>query len=89
MRERSMYVMKHKDKNILTSVGSGIYENHVRNLLSRRSTPGIVPTGYDHRPDLIANIYLGQPDAWWIISEMNAVTDPFEQLNIGDSIRLP
>jgi len=89
MREKMMYVMKHKDRKILTSVGSDMYEDQVLQLETRKSNPGIVPVGYEHRPDLIANLFFGKSDFWWVFSEMNAITDPFEEINIGDEIRLP
>jgi|TARA_Y100000296_G_scaffold63165_1_gene73507 hypothetical protein len=83
-------VINHKGKKIPTSVGSRIYEllysgpNVGAGLRS-----GIVPAGYAHRPDLIANLFRGTPSEWWAICETNAIFDVFEQLNSGDAIKVP
>ena len=88
-RKTLMYTIRHKGKLITTSVGSNSYEDSVINLSNKKTSPGILPAGYEHRPDLIANLFFGSPQSWWVLCELNAVTDPFEGLNTGDELLLP
>ena len=48
----------------------------------------VIP-GYEHRPDLISNIFYNTPEYWWLILLYNNIDDPFEGLNIGDQIKIP
>lgn len=82
----------HKGKTIPTTVGSKNYEGTFGGLQSNFNFPNTIaniPIGYDHRPDLIANLWMGTPDAWWLICERNNIFDIFEQLNSQDRIYLP
>ena len=45
--------------------------------------------GYEHRPDLIANVFYNTPEYEWLVLLVNHISDPFEDLNVGDRIRLP
>ena len=83
-------VIAHKGKNIRTSVGSKTYES-VFGGLNRKfpQTIGNIPLGYQHRPELIANLFLNTPTGWWIICERNSIFDVFEQLNSGDRMIIP
>lgn len=42
-----------------------------------------------HRWDLIASEYLGNPELWWVLCELNKVTDPCSGPQIGDVILIP
>jgi len=48
----------------------------------------VIP-GYEHRPDLISDIFYDTPEYWWLILFYNNIDDPFEGLNIGDQIKIP
>jgi len=50
---------------------------------------GYIPEGYEHRPDLISNLFYGSPKNWWLQMLVNSVEDPFEGFNVGDSILIP
>ena len=83
-------VINHKGKKIPTSVGSREYESMFGGSNSVfPKTLGNIPLGYEHRPELIANLFLGTPKGWWVICERNAIFDVFEQLNSGDQLKLP
>lgn len=83
-------IINHKGKKISTSVGNREYELLYSGLnVGAGLRSGNIPTGYANRPDLIANLFRGDPSAWWIICETNAIFDVFEQLNSGDVIRIP
>tara|TARA_R110002033_G_scaffold164952_1_gene202532 strand:+ start:45 stop:350 length:306 start_codon:yes stop_codon:yes gene_type:complete len=83
-------VISHKGKEIPTSVGNRNYESMFGGMNpSFPKTLGNIPLGYEHRPELIANLFLNTPKGWWIICERNAIFDVFEQLNSGDLLKLP
>ena len=50
---------------------------------------GYVPAGYEHRPDLISNIFYGSPKNWWLLMLVNGISDPFEGFNQNDAILIP
>ena len=82
----------HKGRIINTSVGSNIYEinytgNNPTSLTNH--TTGIIPQGFSHRPDLIADLFYNTSKDWWKVCEINNVFDVFENLNSGDRIYLP
>ena len=85
-------VIKHKGREISTTVGSREYEDIFCGLDSKNSFPnmlGYVPIGYNNRPDLISNVFMNTPGLWWLICERNNIFDIFEQLNVQDRIYLP
>ena len=50
---------------------------------------GYVPAGYEHRPDLISNVFYGSPKNWWLLMLVNGISDPFEGFNQNDAILIP
>tara|TARA_R110000803_G_scaffold185166_1_gene247527 strand:+ start:2702 stop:3007 length:306 start_codon:yes stop_codon:yes gene_type:complete len=50
---------------------------------------GFVPAGYEHRPDLISNIFYGSPANWWLLMLVNGITDPGEGFKINQRILIP
>lgn len=80
----------HKNKKTNLSVGNDRFDEMVSKIgLIFNYQEGRVPEGYDHRPDLISDIFFNAPDQWWMILLMNNIWDPFEKLNVGDKIFLP
>jgi len=83
-------VINHKGKNIVTTVTSPAHENYLVTLGSRYNYDvGYIPIGYEHRPDLISNLFYDTPSLWWLILQVNNLDDPFEGLNTGDRIVIP
>tara|TARA_R100000152_G_C6781171_1_gene215113 strand:- start:3921 stop:4226 length:306 start_codon:yes stop_codon:yes gene_type:complete len=78
----------HKGRNITTSVGSQI-DAVSENITDVQTKIGRVPAGFEHRPDLISNVFFGTPGYWWYLMLVNGVTDPFEGFNSGDQILIP
>jgi len=88
----NLIFITHRDKLFTTSVGSRLYESLYCGLgvnLNFPLTPGFIPTGYNHRPDLIANLWSNTPTSWWRICEVNNIFDNFEQLNSKTKIYIP
>ena len=81
--------IKHRGRNITTSVGSRKYESLFTDSSDDSYTFGNIPSGYANRPDLISNLFMNSPELWWVVCEQNIIFDVFEQLNSGDSIKLP
>jgi hypothetical protein len=80
----------HKGKTILTTVGLPSHEVNVMELaFSPFNKEGYIPAGYEHRPDLIADLFFNNASSWSIIMEMNGIFDPFESLKVGDRINIP
>jgi len=50
---------------------------------------GYVPAGYEHRPDLISNVFYGSPKNWWLLMLVNGISDPFEGFTQNQRILIP
>ena len=87
MKKYGLTTILHKGKKLTTTVGNLRYES----MFSGRqgSTNATIPAGYEHRPDLISSLFDDSPATWWIFCERNAIFDVFEEINSGDSVRLP
>lgn len=81
-------VYSHRGVSVNSTVGSIQQDRRItaNNLLY---DVGYIPAGFEHRPDLISNIFYNTPAYWWVILEVNNITDPFEGLNVGDRILIP
>ena len=79
----------HKGRSVPTSVGSVIYENSIISLGGIPAVEKFVPAGYEHRPDLISNLFFDGPSSWWLVMELNGLSDPFDSLKLGERIMLP
>lgn len=49
----------------------------------------IITDRYIKRPDLLADVALGDRRLWWVIFEFNNIKDPFFELKLGQIIRIP
>jgi glutathionyl-hydroquinone reductase len=81
-------VVTHKGKTIVTSLNSKLDE-FIDNLKNREFEVGYIPAGYEHRPDLISNLFYNTVTYDWMILMFNNIKDPFQELNVGDRILLP
>lgn len=41
------------------------------------------------RLDLIASAFLGDSHLWWLIAQYNAILDPFNEVTVGRTLRIP
>jgi len=81
-------VLLHKNKYVTTSLASN-FDVFIQLLKLKHSRPGIVPAGFEQRPDLISNLFYDTPGYWWYVLQFNGMTDPFEQLLAGNQISIP
>lgn len=82
--------VRHRNATITTIVNSPIFDNMISNLDTAFDYEvGFVPAGYEHRPDLISNVYYGDAKNWWLLMLVNSVPDPNEGFKISDRIIIP
>jgi hypothetical protein len=82
--------IKHRGVPVTTIVNSPYYDNLLSNLESAYTYDvGYVPAGYEHRPDLISNVFYGTPKNWWLLMLVNSITDPNEGFYLNQKILIP
>ena len=81
-------VKTHKEKSVATNLNSLEFRRFVNNLDSAPFEVGIIPPGFEHRADKISDLFYGTPTLDWLICWANNVSDPFQQLNVGDRIKI-
>lgn len=48
-----------------------------------------ITPAYENRPDLISNLFYGNPELWWIISAYNSFFHPLKDFYIDRVIMIP
>ena len=83
-------IFYHKDRPVSTSVGSIDADAAIASLdRIYEYDVGYIPAGYEHRPDLISDIFYDTPEYWWLLLLFNNIIDPFEGFRAGDRILIP
>jgi len=78
----------HKGKKVVTSLNSRDFNRFVNSLDDSNFRVGTIPPGFEHRADRIADLFYEDPNLDWLVCWTNNVSDPFQQLNVGDRIRI-
>lgn len=78
----------HKDRKVITSLLSLPFEEGIERVRNLPFRVGVIPPNYEHRADKIADLFYGSPRLDWVILWTNNVSDPFQQLNAGDRIKI-
>ena len=78
----------HKGKRVATSLNSSEFKTFIKSLDETSYLVGTIPPGFEHRADKISELFYETPELDWLICWTNNVSDPFQQLNIGDRIRI-
>jgi hypothetical protein len=82
--------VRHRAVKTTTIVNTPKYDDILSNLdTSYEYEVGYVPAGFEHRPDLISNVFYGSPKNWWLLMLVNGVSDPFEGFKQNDKILIP
>jgi hypothetical protein len=81
-------VTTHRNRKVATSIKSLEFEEAIKSLETLPSKVGSIPPGYEHRADKIADLFYGSPTLDWLVCWTNNISDPFQQLNIGDRIKI-
>lgn len=79
----------HKDKKLTISSTSIDFEKFIKQMRFVSFTVGYIPAGYEHRADLISDLFYNTPIYDWFILYYNNIKDPFNELNVGDRILIP
>jgi hypothetical protein len=78
----------HKDKKLVKADSEAIY-NFLESINLEKVEVVYIPAGYEHRPDLISQYFYNTVKNDWIIMMYNNISDPFQQLNVGDRLLIP
>lgn len=81
-------LVEHKGKIIATSLNSA-YDDYIKNYDKLEYDVKYIPAGYEHRPDLISNIFFKSSTKDWYLMHLNNIKDPFQDLNVNDRILIP
>jgi hypothetical protein len=80
----------HRGVTTTTIVNTPKYDSMISNLdAAYEYEVGYVPAGYEHRPDLISNVFYGSPKNWWLLMLVNGISDPNEGFKQNDKIIIP
>lgn len=79
----------HKGKVITSTLGDENFDNYIKSLEKGEYRLGTIPAGYDLRPDLISNLFLGKTDLMWKLMFINNIPDSFEGFKVGQQLLLP
>jgi len=77
-----------KHRPVVTSLTSKDFERDLRRIRSLPGRVGVIPPGFEHRADLIADLFYGAAEMDWLVLWTNDISDPFQQLNVGDRIKI-
>lgn len=81
--------MEHRGELVRSTLNSA-YQNLLPTIEDKfEYEVGVVPAGFEHRPDLISEVFYNTPEYWWLLLVFNNITDPYEGLNVGDRILIP
>lgn len=82
--------VSHRNAQVTTILNTRRFDSILENLENEYDYEvGFIPAGFEHRPDLIANVFYGSPANWWLLMLVNGVSDPFEGFKVGDRILIP
>lgn len=82
--------ISHKGTTVTSYLNNANFDAFYENIdKTFKYDVGYVPNGFEHRPDLISNVFYNTPAYWWLLMLVNNITDPFESFNAGDRILLP
>jgi hypothetical protein len=78
----------HKNKKVVSSLNSTDFIKFINSLDDSSFKVGTIPPGFEHRADRISDLFYDTPELDWLICWVNNVSDPFQQLNVGDRIKI-
>lgn len=78
----------HRNKKVVSSLNSSDFKQFISSLDASDYSVGNIPPGYEHRADRISELFYDTPDLDWLVCWTNNVSDPFQQLNVGDRIKI-
>lgn len=80
----------HRNVQVTTILNTSKFDSMIQNLdTTYEYEVGYVPDGYEHRPDLISNVFYGTPKNWWLLMLVNGISDPNEGFKTNQKILIP
>ena len=81
-------IVKHKSKSIATSLNTQ-FDSYMSIIQKGKFEVAYIQAGYEHRPDLLSELFYSTVTYDWLIVMANNIKDPFQELNAGDRILIP
>jgi hypothetical protein len=83
-------LVSHRNTKVKTIINSPKFESLLESVnTAYEYEVGFVPVGYEHRPDLISNVFYGTASNWWLLMLVNGISDPFEGFFVNQRILIP
>lgn len=79
----------HRGVRVRSIVGNQEADTFVQNLEALNLGEGYIPPGYEHRPDLVANLFYGSAKYFWYVALTSQLYDIFEDFIVGQRIKIP
>ena len=80
-------VVPHRGVGVSTVVGNSDYDTFINDSILNSEIMGVLPNALENRPDNISFLMYDTPDNWWLLMEVNNVSDPFEGFIAGQDLR--
>ena len=82
--------IKHRNCTVRTILNTTTFDNLIKNMdTAYNYEVGYIPNWFEHRPDLIVNVFNGSPDKFWLLMLINNKPDPNEKFNTRERILIP
>jgi len=82
--------VSHRNVRVTTILNTPKFDSMLANLNDAYEYEvGYVPEGFEHRPDLISNVFYGTPKNWWLLMMVNGIADPNEGFQVNEKILIP
>ena len=78
----------HRNKRVVSSLNSTEFQSFLKSLTESSYKVGTIPPGFEHRADKIADLFYESPELDWLVCWANNISDPFQQLRVGDRIKI-
>lgn len=82
------YAVDYNGKSIQISDRNSLV-SFIKSLENIRLEVFYIPLGLEHRPDLISYNFYNTVSKDWLIMMFNNISDPFQELNVGDRLLIP
>ena len=73
--ETSVFAIEHWDRRLMKRDPSDILY--------------VIEETYSGRPDLLGQLFYGDPLLWWVVAQYNGIIDPLEELVVGKLLYVP
>lgn len=80
---------EHRGVKVRSIVGNEQADNFIARIDLLNLADGFIPPGYEHRPDLISNLFYSSPAYFWYIALTSNLPDAFEDFVVGKRIKIP